>query len=278
VATSELFDNLKGLKNASDYKLSYIFTSFREFKDLLPKVYEEKSMMYFTDTWYVKPALKEDMKAIIFAFEKQYGLTLSTQIKELITKLSGGHVQYLQICLIILFELSKKGVLKETDVESSIVSDERITLQSEELWDSLNTAEQEIVKKVVDGKKLSKHDFEIGKYVWDIGLLSDKVGTLHVFSPLFIPYAKEVTTTNQTEVFEFTKKEMVLFQFLQERIGEVCEREKIIERVWPEYNEAGISDWSIDKLVARLREKISKQGNGYKIQTVRTRGYKLVKD
>jgi DNA-binding response OmpR family regulator len=46
--------------------------------------------------------------------------------------------------------------------------------------------------------------------------------------------------------------------------------------VWPEYEEFGVSDWTIDRLIARLRAKLKQQQSTYTIVTVKTRGYKLV--
>ena len=57
----------------------------------------------------------------------------------------------------------------------------------------------------------------------------------------------------------------------------MCEREDFIDAVWPEYAEAGVSDWAIDRLVARVRNKLKTQEIDYEIQTIITRVYKLVK-
>ena len=40
--------------------------------------------------------------------------------------------------------------------------------------------------------------------------------------------------------------------------------------------ELGISDWAIDKLAGRVRSKLKLQDNNYELQTVKTRGYKLI--
>jgi DNA-binding winged helix-turn-helix (wHTH) protein len=46
--------------------------------------------------------------------------------------------------------------------------------------------------------------------------------------------------------------------------------------VWPEVEELGVSDWAIDRLVARVRNKLKLQKSGFEIQTIKTRGYKLI--
>jgi DNA-binding winged helix-turn-helix (wHTH) protein len=82
--------------------------------------------------------------------------------------------------------------------------------------------------------------------------------------------------TSNHESVEFSKKELHLYSLLLENKDEICERDTIIHSVWPEYEEMGVSDWTIDRLVARLRQKLTAQKSPYSVVTVKTRGYKLV--
>ena len=75
---------------------------------------------------------------------------------------------------------------------------------------------------------------------------------------------------------EFTKKEFSLLRLLEKNKNQICEREQIVEEVWPEAAELGVSDWAIDRLVARLRSKLKNQNSEKEIVTVKTRGYKLI--
>ena len=100
---------------------------------------------------------------------------------------------------------------------------------------------------------------------------------LGIFSPLFESFLeKEIGRKEQGNGVDLTKKEKTLYEHLLENLGKVCEREKIIEAVWPESEELGVSDWTIDRLVARLREKLKNQKSKYQIVTVKTRGFKLI--
>lgn len=96
-----------------------------------------------------------------------------------------------------------------------------------------------------------------------------------LFSPLFKAYLAYVSHVIENGK-EFTKKEHALFTFLKDHEGILCEREAIIDAVWSENKELGVSDWAIDRLVARLRNKLTIQGSLYQVVTVVTRGYKLV--
>ena len=100
-----------------------------------------------------------------------------------------------------------------------------------------------------------------------------------VFSKLFEHQIKNVelhrVSTNINGV-DFTNKEQKLFNFLKDNINQVCERESIISTVWPEEEELGVTDWAVDRLMARVRGKLKKQNNPYEVVTVKTRGYKLI--
>jgi len=148
-----------------------------------------------------------------------------------------------------------------------VTRDERIKLQSEEIWESLSKDEKDALLKIYAKNPISVTP----SYLLYTGIV-DESG--NVFSPLFAQFMQDVTKTE--DQIEFTKKEHKLYSLLHQHLNEVCERDMIIHEVWPEYEEIGVSDWTIDRLVARLRSKLKKQNSNYSIVTVKTRGYKMV--
>lgn len=273
--TPEFFNNLQSLKDATQHKLTYVFTSYRELDALMPEVFHRKDLSLFSHVIYMQPAEKEDSKVILQTMQKQYNIQLSSAIAEAIVRLSGGHVQYLQLSALILSETEPKAhqplaeKVTAENLEQLLLADERMTLQSEELWESLSEEEKNVLQKVANGEKISDSEKTAAKYLWDTGFLP-------FFSPLFKDYLeKREKKEKEPAGIEFSKKEHVLFKYLEEHANEICEREDIVDIVWPEYKEYGVSDWSIDRLVARVRGKLKKQSAPYEIVTVRTRGYKL---
>jgi hypothetical protein len=159
-----------------------------------------------------------------------------------------------------------------------LAQDERVTLQSEELWESLTDKEKAILHKAAVGLPIEDEDKKEGAYLWDTGFLMERHGTICVFSPLFQEYIgkqAEMIQPQQSGV-HFSRKEHALFTVLESHKDEICEREDIIEAVWPESKDFGISDWAIDRLIARVRTKLRQQGSEFEIRTIRTRGYQLV--
>ncbi|MDP2585355.1 MAG: helix-turn-helix domain-containing protein [Candidatus Levybacteria bacterium] len=276
IITSELFGNLQGLKDAANQKVSYVFTSFRGLTDLEPKVFTKSSISLFAQDMYVKPAENKDTRIIFDTYKSKYKLSLSDDLKSSLLEIVDGYVQYLQLALISLQESSVK-LTKKAELFDFLSKDERIILQSEELWESLNSLEQGTILKIENKQKINPEEKKSAAYLWGGGfVVSSPVGEV-VFSPLFSHYLKQrrVARENASSV-DFSKKENLLFTYLKSKVNVICEREEIIQAVWSEVEEIGVSDWAIDRLVARLRVKLKSQKAKFEIQTVKTRGYKMI--
>ena len=76
--------------------------------------------------------------------------------------------------------------------------------------------------------------------------------------------------TNQ----ELTSLENKAFQFLVKNKGIIIERDSLIKEVWGEYASNEIADHALDQVIHRLKQKIEK--GGYKIETLRGRGHRLL--
>lgn len=277
VFNEEFFSNLESMVDSTGQKLAYVFTSYRSLAEIAQPFFEKKYPTLFPNKIYMKPANGKDTEIIFNTFKQKYDLTLGDGVLKKIFDLSTGHVQYLQLALLILKQKVGDSGVDASKLLTTIVTDERVNLLSEEIWESLTTEEQEVLKKIRGGKNVDDEEKKKVQYLWDTGIVTAKNSQVAIFNPLFEFYLKgNGGKKEQTEAAEFTKKENLLFNLLRESIGEICEREKIIKTVWPEYEEVGVSDWTIDRLVARLRNKLKQQNSNYTIKTVKTRGYRLV--
>ncbi|MEX2027950.1 MAG: helix-turn-helix domain-containing protein [Candidatus Curtissbacteria bacterium] len=269
----EFFRNLIGLSEETGHKLSYVFTSFRALDEIAPEVFERKLLSVFSHPMYIKPAKRSDMEIIFDTLEEKYNISPSHGLRGKLIDLVGGHVQYLQLSLIVLNQRNKAEKMVLENLLDVISGDERVILQSEEIWESLNSEERRVLLAGMRGQELEKKDRINGKYLADTGIVEVQG---QIFSPLFEGYVAGLKNgDSDLEKVDLTKKEKSLYDFLLSSRDEVCERDNIIEAVWPEVEELGVSDWTIDRLVARLRTKLKKQKSKYQIVTVKTRGYKL---
>jgi hypothetical protein len=276
IITPELFGNLLGLKEALNQKVSFVFTSYKGLTDIAPDVFIKSSVSLFAQNIYIKPADEKDAKMIFETYESKHKFSLSDPLRDYLFEVAGGYVQYLFLALISFHELSVKPDSKEK-VFDFLVKDERITLQSEELWESLNVVEQGTLLKIEKNQKINPEERKSGSYLWNSGLVIEKDGKNKLFSPLFRFFLKERQTSGKITVnIDLSKKENLLFNYLKNNIGNICEREEIIQAVWAEVEEFGVSDWAIDRLVARLRVKLKSQNSKFEILTIKTRGYKMI--
>lgn len=281
-ATAEFIANLEGIKDATNNKLAFVFTTARGLNSVSPKVFSHTSLSLAESEIFLGPASETDLEIISDAYIKRFGLHISEEIERELINLTGGYIQYLQLALITLNE-PDTHIKTPKDLFKFLLEDERINLQSEELWEDLNSSEQQILLKVLNkeslrdkslDQKLNDKDLRDGKYLFDSGFLTPGY---KIFSPLFTEFlrSKNGKGEGSSGKVELSKKEHLLFSYLKENLGEICEREAIIEAVWPEEEALGVSDWAIDRLVARLRKKIKEEGE-FEIVTIKTRGFKLI--
>jgi DNA-binding winged helix-turn-helix (wHTH) protein len=274
VATENFFANLKGLQDSMSPHLSFVITCFRPLEDLIPKL-KKSFLSSFTHPIFLKPASEADQKVLLDTYQVRYGLNLNPNQKKQLFDLVGGHIRFLQLAMIILNENHKLTFEK---VLKKINQDERIMLQAEELWESLTQEEQQILKKMIDSS-ISANEIEKHRYLIETGFVINKNNQYQIFTSFLDRYIKNhtISQNNSDNSIEFTKKELALFTFLQKNLNQVCERDQIIEAVWTDEEEAlEVSDWAMDRLVARVRAKLKKQKSDSEILTIRTRGYKLI--
>ncbi len=272
--TTEFFNNLQGLLAATNHNLTYVFTSVRGLDSLSPDVFSKSQSFAFAHNIYIKPATHMDAEVICDAVNKNYKLKLSESLKNELLRTVDGYTQYLFFTLIFLLE-RKNNLPKPNELFTLLLEDERIVLQSEELWESLNGVEQDVLVKMQNGEKISKEEKHSADYLWKTGIISEKED---IFSPLFSSYVQgKIHERNLADnKIELTRKEHLFLNLLLSEKNNVCERERIIQSVWPETESLGVSDWAIDRLVARLRTKLKMQNSKHEIVTVKTRGYKLL--
>ena len=273
VITADFFANLQGLIDATNHKVMYIFTSYRTLYELAPTVFTKPSLSSFCQTMYLRPANDKDSLTILKTNEEKFHLHLDQSFKKKLIEQTSGHAHYLRLALIIISELQKHHHLNQHQFLDRLISDERIILQSEEIYNGLDQEEKDILRKTCKSKFNQK---ELINYSYLI-----QTGTIDIkgklFNQLFDNYLCHINgIVSKQSQSDLTKKEQMMFNLLLENSGKLCDRLLIQDKVWPEYEEIGISDWAIDRLVSRLRHKLQLQNQPYRIVTIRTKGFTLI--
>lgn len=91
------------------------------------------------------------------------------------------------------------------------------------------------------------------------------------------PATKQVFVLEQELDPTLSPPQYRLLELLFIHTGRVCNRDQIVDAVWPESRGEGVSEQAIDALVRRLRDRIHEVDPEWDyIQTVRGHGFKLV--
>lgn len=72
------------------------------------------------------------------------------------------------------------------------------------------------------------------------------------------------------------QEQSVLLLFLQNE-SEIISRERVAQIIWKREWDTRYSDWAIDKLISRLRKKLKSLETSRNIQTIRNKGFQLMK-
>lgn len=274
IITSEFFANIQAVKDVA-LQVSFVFTSYRPLHELVPDVFTRSSLSVFTQEMYLKPAKETDIRAVLSTFIQRYDLSLPQWAQDELLTLTGGHVQYLHLALIYIRDHGLPGSAKE--LFQAVSQHEEIGFLSEELWSSLTKKEQDTVLSMVLHPKETP---ELPRYVVETGMVCSSTKKLQLLNPLFKHFLSTLDAVEkETLTFskcELSRKEHLLYSLLEEHLGNLVERDIIIQTVWADEAELGVSDWAVDRLVARLRAKLRTRRSEHKIVTVITRGYKLI--
>ncbi len=271
VITADLYNNLKGLRDACGQNLNYVFTAFRPLSSIAPYVFGRATFTGFTKVVYIKPLSFPDFTSLVAIHAARYGIRITAAVNKWLYQITGGHVHYVLLCLIVMQE-NKQNLTAKTKLFAMFNKDERINMESEELFSSLDESEQNLVLKIAAKKPVR---IGSGGYLTQTAMVSGKPSA--IFSPFFSDYLADISLRQQQSPAALTRKENILYGLLMEKENTIVSREELALGIWPEYKEIGVSDWSIDRLVSRLRSKLKQMSPEFQIKTIRTRGFKLQK-
>lgn len=238
-------NNLTALRNASRYRVAYVFTALRPFP---------LKRFFFQKIIWMKPFASDDAAGVVERNMKRYHVVLKPkQIIEVI-QFSGGHGGMIKF---IIQALSRYGLtfLKEKELNTN--SD--ICFQCERLIAPLTDIEK---AKLKTGEK--------DQFLINLGMQAEQRGLFIPFSPLLAGHLREnvnclspfcydkendeIYFWGKPIVSNLTLKETLLLRMMIETPEKIFSRQEIMGRVWGE--DEFPSDWALDKLISRLRLKI----------------------
>lgn len=285
VVTSELFSNLRTLRNRAKYQFSVVFSLYRPLEHFLePALLADYYEFVAGHIVYLPLVNLETTTFRVSYIEKLTGKKVKKTVLEEIIRLSGGSGR--------LIKLAVEAVLaqgqEQKHLETFLLQQKSIRGALLEIWSILSPAEQAglLYEKL--------NDTEAKEYLEQVGLVKEKKIQVPLFETFIhtefagsreekkqILYDQNTNTIRKgTDSLsdQLTASEFRLLRYLLQNQDRIIEREELINVVWEgNKSTAGITDQAIDQLIFRLRRKIEEDANNpAHIQTVKGRGFKFV--
>lgn len=247
-------------------------------KDLThPNISKNIKSSIFSNIIYYPLYKYEDVLGFIDYVMERDKISLSADQKEKIARNCEGY-----------FWLVKQVVRAARDNPKTSIEDlvhtDGVRLSLEQFYTSLCPSEKEVLQSLIMGKKIQegdeKHSLE---YLQKIGLVKENKITI----PFITSYIREYLPRMSADVKDntiqinsvsvdshFSPKEKRAFKALISKKNQIVSRDELAKAIWPVDTEENYSDWAVDRIVARLRDKIEKIGFSKDvIKTLRNKGY-----
>lgn len=291
-----VFLNLRGLADQYGAALTLVTATTHRLSVLRPEV-EPFYELFAYSTRYLSMLTSDEARAQINVRAFELGVALDDADRDFIYAQADGHLGLLRAMVHLLGEMAERGQMgdeRRHAAHAILNHDHHVQAECAGIWNELLDSEQAALVAVVAGQTpaepaagqlRAKHLLRLG----DHGLA--------VFAPVFAAYVareRQVQPPGQTlridtqrgDVYinerplpPLTDLEYRLLTLLNERHSQIVDKYQIVEKVWGESYIDQVDDDRIERLVARVRDKIEPDPRQPRfLTTVRGRGYRLRTD
>ncbi|MCB8924014.1 MAG: winged helix-turn-helix transcriptional regulator [Ardenticatenaceae bacterium] len=289
-AEPRLFANLRGIREAYKYRLSFlVFT-----RDMLPNLIdmdprrEEFYELLAFNIMGLKPYAMRDAMSVLERIAERNQIALTNKLRDSLYRLAGGHAGLLQAALLGVAQHNLEDKLHQPDATKRLLQVPGVEIECEKLWHSLSAQEQRTLLAIEQKFDVSMADSMILQLQIK-GLLKEDYPV--IFSPLFAQFVAAQEALWERPLFfdepsrqiwvlgnpapRLTQLEYRLFQQLYEQKGEIVEKDTLISAGWPK-TQGGVSDEVLIAAIARLRKKLEPDSQNPRfLQSVHNQGYVL---
>ena len=292
-ASPRLFANLRGLREAYKYRVSYfIFT-----RDLLTNLIdldaerEEFYELMASNIMGLKPYNHIDANLLLLRIAERNNMDLPEGVSEMLYQLTGGHAGLLRASYLGIMEKGLSDRLDEPNIVQEVLKVPGIDIECEKIWRSLSVRERRVLAQLMLDAVPAKTERPILAQLQIKGVLSKDN---KLFSDLFGKYvggqealwerplyfdvkARQVWVVGDAAP-KLTPLEFKLLKLLYERAGEVVVKDELVQAGWPEAH-GGVSDEALTAAISRLRKKIEPDPKNPRfLENVHNQGYVLKLD
>lgn len=261
----DCFDQLKRLESLREkHYTNFVSILLCNLRNIY-KAYHEKLQVITKSAFIIKPFTESESFKILKSYEVKYDLKISTNAKDKIAILSGGHTG-----------LIKNIFLREIDNPNSdheiigLLDDEGVVRWLEQIC-------KDLPKNVLEDILSRTKSIESQEILKKFGIINEKG---KVFSPVFENYLeKKLKSAPQLPVdLKLTNQEKQVYDYLIKNAGNIISREEIGDIMWGEKSAENYSEWSIDQMIYRIRKKIKLLQNGDQIVTKKKMGFVFLRN
>ncbi len=242
-----------------------------------PEIAKHLRSKIFGNVVHIPLYNKKDTLGFIEYFSRSLKISLEESEKEKVAELCGGYIWLLKQILRCLRDDPSLKIRNSSSCPP-------VKLALEQLYDSFLDSEKNVLQNLIFGKKIEdsieRHSKE---YLEKMGLISDgqiRISMLEEYirdrSPkMSVELKNSSIYLNSVNVdSHFSQKERRAFKALLDKSNVIISRDELAKAIWPVNTEDFYSDWAVDRIVARLRDKIEELGFAKDvIKTYRNKGY-----
>jgi DNA-binding winged helix-turn-helix (wHTH) protein len=286
------FSALRAVRDDHKYNLMYVVATRLEWERLRENLSEAEAFEELVSAHMVwlGPSAQDDARFMLRRMETRYGTPLSESATRQILSATGGHPGLLRAA----YRIATKHV---GEPRIPLSSSSRIQAECRRIWHSLASDEQRVLAALASGVQVG------GQREWIVEGLSrkriingSKQMGYQIFSPLLARYVdaekprigaqlqldreSRIVWVNGLAVRGLAPLEWDLIDYLDQRRGEACSRDDLIDYLYPgSEGDRKAEGNALEAVVKRLRDRLGPESDRRRyVQTERGFGYRLVQD
>lgn len=191
---SQLFRNLRALRNANKYSLMYLTTTrtqLTNLRDVSSYADIEEFLELFTDNTYaIGPYDERDANEMILDLENRLETKFKKATRELLYWVTGGHSGLIAASFRLLMGLASQPT-SQREIYDVLAGQASVNSECGKIWDSLARVERNAIRRLAIRGRLNADENAALQPLLAKGLLRDAGGrSVEIFSPLLDYYAQ----------------------------------------------------------------------------------------
>ncbi len=194
---AQLFRNLRALRNAHKYQLTYLVTTRKQLPyqrpvEQWPDV-EEFYELFTDNTFAIGPYDERDATEVITDLEARYEFWLQARSRKWLLDITGGHAGLLGASFRYLEQIKQEPDSQQA-MAQLLINEQSTWKECVKIWDSLLVDERSLLHRMANGARLGREDQSALANLKSKGLLraASNRGGVSFFSPIFQEYSRKV--------------------------------------------------------------------------------------